>query len=139
MGTRQSWAREHSDSLLRLMTVLRAAVHRAPRLGLDWDHWRLSRLIYALYTMSKTSFYFRAGGPTASFRIEAILDTWQELESCLPEVDIDAFFDSPLMTHQGIIMVRDKAMLSRLIGRQLELNLWGDEDSAMPAFSILSS
>lgn len=121
------------------MTVLRAAVHRAPRLGLDWDHWRLSRLIYALYTMSKTSFYFRAGGPTASFRIEAILDTWQELESRLPEVDIDAFFDSPLMTHQGIIMVRDKAMLSRLIGRQLELNLWGDEDSAMPAFSILSS
>src|SRR5690606_36494213 len=65
-----------SESLLRLMAGLRTAVHRVPKIGLDWDFWRLGRLIHTLYSMPGFHYQFKEGGPTMAKRIQSILDEW---------------------------------------------------------------
>lgn len=122
-----------SEPLLRLMEVLRSAVHRVPRPGLDWDHWKLSRLISSLHHMSEYSHRYGDGGPTALQRIEAILGAWPDIESYLIELNADAYFDNPLTKPKKSLSLSQKELLADLYNRQMKFDFGSDDDPELLA------
>lgn len=116
-----------SESLLRLMTGLRAAVHRVPRVGLEWDFWRLSRLLHTLYSFPKLHYRFKDRGPTIAQLIQSILDEWPGFEMKLIELDVDSYFHNPWTSPKRGLCKEEKELLKEKYDRQMEVSFYDEE------------
>lgn len=112
-----------SASLLRLMAGLRKAVHRVPRIGIEWDFWRLSRFLHTLYSAPRFQYRFKEGAPSMKERIQAVLDEWPNVEMKLIELDIDAYFNNPLVTPKRKLLKEEVELLKDRYDRQMEVAL----------------
>lgn len=117
----------HSESLLRLMAGLRKAVHRVPRAGLEWDFWRLSRLLHALYSFPELHYRFKSGSPTTTERIQSVLDEWPGFEMKLIELDVDSYFHNPWTTPKKGLSKEEKELLKEKYDRQMEVSFYDAE------------
>lgn len=111
---------EASDSVVRLMSMLRAVTHELPKAGLTWDYYRLNRMLQWLYQSPEPGWKLNGGSPTALVRIQKILDAWGNWEELLREQGKVRWLWEVHPSKRYIVKLRRNKALN---ARQMELAL----------------